>query len=97
MKVLLYESNAGHLFLVHAGKVWMGLEQTGSTFREDAEAILRNDTSDWTIPVFKSTHTNVVETCQLVATFSSAERPNVDDELDELARQNCRCGGKHER
>jgi hypothetical protein len=72
MKVQLYEDNAGHLFLVHAGNVWMGLEQTGSTFRVDAECILKGETDDWTVSMFNVGHTNIEEVCQLVASFNES-------------------------
>jgi hypothetical protein len=67
-KVELYESNAGHLFLIHGDKVWAEMEQTGSNFREDAEAILRGDTESWTVQTFKRSHVNVIDTCQFIAT-----------------------------
>jgi hypothetical protein len=56
-KVELYESNAGHLFLVHGGKVWAGLEAVNSFFAQDAEAILRGDTDDWTVEQYDAPNT----------------------------------------
>jgi hypothetical protein len=47
-KVELYEDNAGHLFLVHGDRVWMGMEQVSSRFSEDARGILSGDVGGWT-------------------------------------------------
>ena len=69
VKVELYESNAGHLFLIHGGKVWVGVEQASSTFTEDAKGILSGSIGGWTVPILESRHTNVVETCALVASY----------------------------
>lgn len=69
MRVELYEDNAGHLFLVHGDKVWSELEQTGGTFSEDARAILRDDTGDWTVPVYSRENINIISTGQLIASY----------------------------
>jgi hypothetical protein len=45
----LYETNGGTLILRRGQRIWEGLEQTDSTFRDDAQAILNYQTADWTI------------------------------------------------
>jgi hypothetical protein len=68
-KVELYEDNAGHLFLVHGFTVWSELEQTGSTFREDAKAVLAHDTDGWTIETFDIRESRIDTMATLVASY----------------------------
>jgi hypothetical protein len=53
-EVELYEDNAGglYLYLEQSPIIYYGLEQTNSTFGEDAQALVDGDTSQWTVPRF---------------------------------------------
>lgn len=48
MTVYAVESNAGHLFVGANGR-FADVTETGSKFVEDAEAIVKNYTDDWSV------------------------------------------------
>lgn len=75
MKVKLYESNAGDLWLTSDDKIFYDVTelQSDSSFTEDAKALFDGDTDNWTVESFDSTSENLPTKAKLVAEWTNEQ------------------------
>ncbi len=68
--VLLYEDNAGGLYIVHGPSGWARTQGQPSRFADDAAAVRRGDTADWTVSVMSPADIAELErSATLIATY----------------------------